>query len=110
MTINPANFNFCMFDAVAKHIRENKPSNWEVVDEICIDYHDKHLKLSILSSQDALHVLIMLDVNQTERFHLDTWDDVYDLLVSPNPVPHHAPLRDLFRDILLARGVNYANS
>lgn len=99
--IDPTNISFCMFDVLAKHVRETKPSNWKVTDKTCIDYQDKLLKLSILSSKDALHVLIMLSDNQTERFHLDTWDDVFDFVKEPVSKPHDSIIKNLFIDVLL---------
>lgn len=103
--INTANLDFCMFDAVAKHISENKPSNWTVTDNTCIDYHNEILKLSILSSKDGLHVLMMLDVNQSERFHLDTWEDVFDFVKEPAVKPYDSILKNLFIDVLLTQGI-----
>lgn len=103
--IDSAKLDYCMFDAVAKYVSENKPSNWIVTDKTCIDYHDKHLKLSILSSKDALHVLIMLTDNQTERFHLDTWDDVFDFVKEPATEPHDSIIKNLFIDVLLTQGI-----
>jgi hypothetical protein len=103
--IDPANLDFCMFDAVAKHVSENKPSNWTVTDKTCIDYHNKLLKLSILSSKDGLHVLMMLDANQTERFHLDTWEDVFDFVKEPAVKPYDSILKNLFIDVLLTQGI-----
>lgn len=104
--IDPANLDFRMFDTVAKHINENKPSNWKVTDETCVDYHDKNLKLSILSSKDALHVLMMLTDGQTERFHLDTWDDVFDFVKEqPADKPNYSIIKNLFIDVLLTQGI-----
>lgn len=103
--IDPANLDFRMFDTLAKYINENKPSNWKVTDETCIDYHDKHLKLSILSSKDALHVLMMLTDGQTERFHLDTWDDVFDFVKGPVDKPYDSIIKNLFIDVLLTQGI-----
>ena len=103
--IDPSNLDFCMFDVVAKHISENKPSNWTVTDNTCIDYHNEILKLSILSSKDGLHVLMMLDVIQTERFHLDTWDDVIDLVKEPAVKPYDSTLKNFFIDVLLTQGI-----
>ena len=103
--IDAANLDFRMFDTLAKHINENKPSIWKVLDETCIEYRDKHLKLSILSSKDALHVLMMLTDNQTERFHLDTWDDVFDYVKEPATEPHDSIIRNFLIDVLISQGV-----
>lgn len=105
-----SDFEFRMFDTLVRHIEENEPSNWKVVDETCIDYQDNDSKLSILSSKDSLQVLLMSGPNAGGRFHLDTWNDVLDYITVAYFDDSRNIVKNLFIDILLSRGIKNANA
>lgn len=104
-TAKSAKVSFRMFDVVAKHIEEKKPLKWVIVDDTCIDYTDNHLKVSILSSKDALVVVIMLDDNPSKRFHLDTWNDVFDYINTPAIKYYDSIIKNFFTDVLHSQGI-----
>lgn len=95
-----------MFDSVAKHVEDNKPSGWTIVDDTNIDYTDENLKLtiSIFSSKDAIQVLVNWGEDHSKRIHFDSWDDVFDYIAAPAIKFYDGFLGYFFIDVINSQG------